>query len=124
MNMMLKPHLVLPCYPSFEIDVDSVEVEADVVSFTLESGCTHIECKMTATELKRSMFLESQFDPENGREVDYIQLEVNHETPVEVGNTNVDLVQGQMIVLTESQASKLNELLGYIAEEKTQEMTA
>lgn len=124
MNMILKPHLVLPCFPGFKIDVDSIETEADVVNFTLESGCTHIECKMAATELKRSMFLESQFDPENGCEVDYVQLEVNHESPVEVGDTNVDLVQGQMIVLTESQASKLNELLGYIAEEQALEMTA
>lgn len=113
MNMHAKPELFAPCFPLFEL-AENVEVDADMVRFTLNYGCVEIDCEMQAVELSDTIYVEPQFQPENGCDMPYIKLEVDDRTPVTVIRTDADLVDGQKIKLTEQQVEKLNQQLEWI----------
>ena len=118
MNMHAKPELFAPCFPIFELDVESIEVEVDMVRFTLQYGAVGIDCEAQADELTDSIFVEPQFEPEHGRDMPYTKLEVSDRTPVTVIRTDAELVDGQKIKLTEQQIEKLNQQLEWICIEK------
>ena len=113
MNMHTKPELFAPCFPLFEL-AENIEVDADMVRFTLNYGCVEIDCEMQAVELSDTIYVELQFQPENGRDVPYIKLEVDDRTPVTVLRSDVELVNGQKIILTAQQVEKLNQQLEWI----------
>ena len=118
MNMHAKPELFAPCFLIFWIKDDSIEVDADMVRFTLQYGCVEIDCEAQADELTDSIFVEPQFEPEHGRDVPYTKLEVDDRTPVTVIRTDADLVDGQKLQLTAQQVEKLNQQLEWICIEK------
>ena len=118
MNTQTKPELFAPCFPIFWIKDDSIEVDADMVRFTLQYGCVEIDCEMLANELSDSTWFNKTNDPQNDVEVDYTKLEVDDRTPVTVIRTDADLVDGQKIKLTEQQVEKLNQQLEWICIEK------
>ena len=118
MNMHAKPELFAPCFLIFELVAESIEVDADKVSFTLQYGCVEIDCEMLANELSDSTWFNNTNDPQNDVEVDYTKLEVDDRTPVTVIRTDADLVDGQKIKLTEQQVEKLNQQLEWICIEK------
>lgn len=118
MNMHAKPELFAPCFPIFWIKDDSIEVDADMVRFTLQYGCVEIDCEAQADELTDSTCVNKTNDPQNDVEVDYTKLEVDDRTPVTVIRTDADLVDGQKIKLTEQQVEKLNQQLEWICIEK------
>lgn len=118
MNAQTKPELFAPCFPIFELDAESIEVEADMVRFTLQYGCIEIDCEMLANELSDSTWFNNTNDPQNDVEVPYTRLEVDDRTPVTVIRTDADLVDGQKIKLTEQQVEKLNQQLEWICIEK------
>lgn len=116
MNMHAKPELFVPAFIGF--DVAKIEIDADMVRFTLRYGCIEIDCEMLANELSDSTWFNKTSDPQNDVEVDYIKLEVDDRTPVTVIRTDADLVDGQKIKLTEQQVEKLNQQLEWICIEK------
>ncbi|NNG75633.1 hypothetical protein HLH10_04705 [Acinetobacter sp. ANC 4277] len=118
MNMHAKPELFAPCFPIFELVAESIEVEADMVRFTLQYGAVEIDCEAQADELTDSTCVNRTNDPQNDVEVDYARLEVDDRTPVTVIRTDADLVDGQKIKLTEQQVEKLNQQLEWICIEK------
>lgn len=118
MNMHAKPEIFAPCFPIFWIKDDSIEMDADMVRFTLQYGCIGIDCEMLANELSDSTWFNNTNDPQNDVEVDYTKLEVDDCTPVTVIRTDADLVDGQKIKLTEQQVEKLNQQLEWICIEK------
>lgn len=118
MNMHAKPELFAPCFPISWIKDDSIEVDADMVRFTLQYGCVEIDCEMLANELSDSTWFNKTNDPQNDVEVDYTKLEVDDRTPVTVIRTDADLADGQKIKLTEQQVEKLNQQLEWICIEK------
>lgn len=118
MNMHAKPELFAPCFPISWIKDDSIEVDADMVRFTLQYGCVEIDCEMLANELSDSTWFNKTNDPQNDVEVNYTKLEVDERTPVTVIRTDADLVDGQKIKLTEQQVEKLNQQLEWICIEK------
>ena len=117
MNMHAKPELFAPCFPLFEL-AENVEVDADMVCFTLNYGCIEIDCEMLVNELSDSTWFNKTNDPQNDVGVDYTKLEVDDRTPVTVIRTDADLVDGQKIKLTEQQVEKLNQQLEWICIEK------
>lgn len=117
MNAQTKPELFAPCFPIFQIKAESIEVDADMVQFTLQYGCVEIDCEMLANELSDSTWINKTNDPQNDVEVDYTRLEVDDRTPVTVIRTDADVVDGQKIKLTEQQVEKLNQQLEWICVE-------
>ena len=113
MNMHAKPELFAPCFPLFEL-AENIEVDADMVRFTLNYGCIEIDCEMLANELSDSTWFNNTNDPQNDVEVDYTKLEVDDRTPVTVLRSDVELVNGQKIILTAQQVEKLNQQLEWI----------
>ena len=118
MNAQTKPELFAPCFPVFQIKANSIEVDADMVRFTLQYGCVEIDCEAQADELTDSTWFNKTNDPQNDVEVDYTKLEVDDRTPVTVIRTDADVVDGQKIKLTEQQVEKLNQQLEWICVEK------
>ena len=118
MNAIAKPELFAPCFLAFELVAESIEVDADMVRFTLQYGCKEIDCEAQADELTDSTCVNKTNDPQNDVEVDYTKLEVDDRTPVTVIRTDADLVDGQKIKLTEQQVEKLNQQLEWICIEK------
>ena len=118
MNTQTKPELFAPCFLAFELVAESIEVDADMVRFTLQYGCKEIDCEAQADELTDSTCVNKTNDPQNDVEVDYTKLEVDDRTPVTVIRTDADLVDGQKIKLTEQQVEKLNQQLEWICIEK------
>ena len=116
MNMHAKPEIFVPAFTGF--DVAKIEVEVDMVRFTLQYGCKEIDCEMLANELSDSTWFNNTNDPQDDVEVDYTKLEVDDRTPVTVIRTDADLVDGQKIKLTEQQVEKLNQQLEWICIEK------
>ena len=114
MNAIAKPELFAPCFPIFELVAESIEVDADMVRFTLQYGCVEIDCEAQADELTDSTCVNKTNDPQNDIDVDYTKLEVDDRTPVTVIRTDADLVDGQKIKLTEQQVEKLNQQLEWI----------
>lgn len=116
MNMHAKPEYL--GLSAVGYDVAKIEVDADMVSFTLKYGCVEIDCEMLANELSDSTCFRNTNNPEDDIEVDYTRLEVDDCTPVTVIRTDADLVDGQKIKLTEQQVEKLNQQLEWICIEK------
>ena len=118
MNAIAKPEWFAPCFPVFELDAESIEVEADMVRFTLQYGCVEIDCEAQADELTDSTCVNKTNDPQNDVEVDYTRLEVDDRTPVTVIRHDVNLTEGQRLQLTAQQVEKLNQQLEWICIEK------
>ena len=117
MNAQTKPELFAPCFPMLSIKKSGIEVDADMVRFTLQYGCVEIDCECQANELTDSTWFNKTNDPQNDVEVDYTKLEVDDRTPVTVIRTDADVVDGQKIKLTEQQVEKLNQQLEWICVE-------
>ena len=126
MNTQTKPELFAPCFPMLSIKKSGIEVDADNVQFSFVVGSESIDCEIKAVELTDSMYVEQQFHPESGRDVDYTKLEVDY-TKLEVDNKTLALVTrsdfeetpaGLHFILTESQVYELNEWLEADAVEK------
>lgn len=113
MNMHAKPELFAPCFPLFEL-AENIEVDANMVRFTLNYGCVEIDCEMLANELTDSTWVNKTNDPQNDVEMDYTKLEVDDRTSVTVLRSDVELVNGQKIILTDQQVEKLNQQLEWI----------
>lgn len=113
MNMHAKPELFAPCFPLFEL-AENIEADANMVRFTLKYGCVEIDCEMLANELTDSTWFNKTNDPQNDVEVDYTKLEVDDRTPVTILRSDVELVNGQKIILTAQQVEKLNQQLEWI----------
>ena len=118
MNMHAKPELFAPCFPIFWIEDDSIEVDADMVRFTLKYGCVEIDCEAQADELTDSTCVNKTNDPQNDVEVDYTKLEIDQNTPISVLRHDVNLTDGQKLQLTAQQVEKLNQQLEWICVEK------
>ena len=118
MNMHAKPELFAPCFPIFELVAESIEVEADMVRFTLQYGAVEIDCEAQADELTDSTCVNKTNDPQNDVEVNYTKLEIYQNTPISVLRHDVNLVDGQEIKLTDVQIEKLNQQLEWICIEK------
>ena len=124
MNAIAKPELFAPCFPIFEMVAESIEVDADMVRFTLQYGCVEIDCEAQADELTDSTCVNKTNDPQNDVEVNYTKLEVDDRTPVTVIRTDADIVDGQKIKLTEQQIEKLNQHLEWICIELFEQKAA
>lgn len=118
MNMHAKPELFAPCFPIFWIKDDSIEVDADMVRFTLKYGCVEIDCEAQANELSDSTWFNKTNDPQNDVEVDYTKLEIDQNTPISVLRHDVNLTDGQKLQLTAQQVEKLNQQLEWVCIEK------
>ena len=114
MNMHAKPELFAPCFPIFELVAESIEVEVDMVRFTLQYGCKEIDCEAQADELTDSTCMNGTNDPQNDVEVDYTKLEIDQNTPISVLRHDVNLTDGQKLQLTAQQVEKLNQQLEWI----------
>lgn len=114
MNMHAKPELFAPCFPIFELVAESIEVEVDMVRFTLQYGCKEIDCEAQADELTDSTCVNKTNDPQNDVEVDYTKLEIDQNTPISVLRHDVNLTDGQKLQLTAQQVEKLNQQLEWI----------
>lgn len=117
MNTQTKPELFAPCFPVFQIKAESIEVDADMVRFTLQYGCVEIDCEAQADELTDSTWFNKTNDPQNDVEVDYTRLEVDQNTEINVIRHDVNLVDGQKLQLTERQIQELNQQLEWICVE-------
>ena len=112
MNTQTKPELFAPCFPMLSIKKSGIEVDADNVQFSFVVGNESIDCEIKAVELTDSMYVEQQFHPEFGRDVDYTKLEVDNKTLALV--TRSDFEETKMVVqfiLTDKQVFELNEWL-------------
>lgn len=118
MNMHAKPELFAPCFPIFWIKDDSIEVDADMVRFTLKYGAVEIDCEAQADELTDSTCMNRTNDPQNDVEVNYTRLELDQNTPISVLRHDVNLTDGQKLQLTAQQVEKLNQQLEWICIEK------
>lgn len=116
--MNTKPELLAPCFPDFKIKADRIEVDADMVRFTLQYGCVEIDCEAQADELIDSTCVNKTNDPQNDVEVDYTKLEIDQNTPISVLRHDVNLTEGQKLQLTAQQVEKLNQQLEWICVEK------
>ncbi len=114
MNAQTKPELFAPCFPIFQVVADSIEVDVDMVRFTLQYGCVGIDCEAQANELTDSTWFNKTNDPQNDVEVDYTRLEVDQNTEISVIRHDVNLVEGQKLQLTDHQIHKLNQHLEWI----------
>ena len=116
MKALNKPELLAPCFPMFNLKPSSVTVDCDMAQFTLKYGVVEIECEAQATEYSDSIYLEPQFDPENGKDVPYTRLELDIDTPVTPLCYDIELVEGQKIKLTDAQVLVINGWLKDICE--------
>lgn len=114
MNMHAKPELFAPCFLIFELVAESIEVDADMVRFTLQYGAVGIDCEAQADELTDSTCVNKTNDPQNDVEVDYTKLEIDQNTPISVLRHDVNLTDGQKLQLTQQQIEKLNQQLEWI----------
>ena len=116
--MNTKPELIAPCFPSLAISAD-IEVNSNKVNFSFVIGNQSIDCEIEATERKDSTYIESQFSPEHGRDVDYTRLEVDNRTLALVTRSDFDeSPEGLKFILTEYQVYAMNEWLKEYAIEK------
>lgn len=113
-----KSELLAPCFPSLSISAD-IEVELNKVNFSFVIGSQSIECEIEATERKDSTYIEPQFSPEHGRDVDYTRLEVDNKTLALVTRSDFEeSPAGLKFILTEYQVYVMNEWLKEYAIEK------
>ena len=114
-----KPELFAPCFPMLSIKKSGIEVDADNVQFSFVVGNESIDCEIKAVELTDSMYVEQQFHPEFGRDVDYIKLEVDNKTLALVTRSDFEETKmGVEFILTDKQVFELNEWLEADAVEK------
>ena len=119
MNAQTKPELFAPCFPMLSIKKSGIEVDADNVQFSFMVGLGSIDCEIKAVELTDSMYMEPQFNPEAGKDVDYTKLEVDNKTLALVTRSDFEETPaGLHFILTESQVYELNEWLEADAVEK------
>ena len=111
MNMHLKPELLAPQFPMMHIVLSSVAIDVDMVDFTLQYGLAEIECRVQANQLSDQTFVNATSDPQNDVDMPYTRLEVSTNMLIEVMRYDVDLVDGQKIMLTEQQVEVLNKQL-------------
>ena len=112
MNTQTKPELFAPCFPMLSIKKSGIEVDADNVQCSLIVGSECIDCENKAVALTDSMYVEQQFLPESGRDVDYTKLEVDNKTLALVTRSDFEETPaGLHFILTESQVYELNEWL-------------
>lgn len=124
MNMQAKSELFCPQLPKFTVS-DDIEVNEELVYFSLEFGCIVIECSMYASSITKTRELSyipnhygSNYQYEDYRVQEYQQLTVDDYSFVTIeSNDNTDIPNGLQISLTESQVIKLNSQLEYLAEE-------
>ena len=114
MNAIAKPEWFAPCFPVFELAAESIEVEADMVRFTLQYGCVEIDCEAQADELTDSTCVNKTNDPQNDIDVDYTKLEIDQNTPISVLRHDVNLTDGQKLHLTAQLVENLNQQLEWI----------
>ena len=103
--------LYLPCLPEFELDSDiEIDLHGGEVNFTLSYGAVSVDCCMDGVIRTEDFDVAVDSDPQNSLERPFEFLVVSN-TAVEVMRTDIDLVDGQRIKLTEKQMAKLNEYL-------------
>lgn len=124
MNAIAKPEWFAPCFLIFELVAESIEVDADMVRFTLKYGCVEIDCEAQADELTDSTWINKTNDPQNDVEVDYTKLEIDQNTPISVLRHDVNLTDGQKLQLTQQQIEKLNQHLEWICIELFEQKAA
>ena len=103
--------LYLPCLPEFELDSDiEIDLHGGEVNFTLSYGAVSVDCFMDGVVKTEVFTVGVNMDRQMDVDKDFNYLVVSN-TPVEVLRTDIDLVDGQRIKLTEKQMAKLNEYL-------------
>lgn len=103
--------LYLPCLPEFDIQSDiEIDLHGGEVSFTLTYGFISVDCCMDGVVNTENFDVPVDGNPQNNLDRPFEFLVVSN-TPVEVLRTDIDLVDGQRIKLTEAQLAKLNEYL-------------
>lgn len=103
--------LYLPCLPEFELQSDiEIDLHGGEVNFTLSYGAVSVDCCMDGVVKTEDFDVAVDSDPQNNLDRPFYFLVVSN-TPVEVLRTDIDLVDGQRIKLTEKQMAKLNEYL-------------
>lgn len=103
--------LYLPSLPEFELQSDiEIDLHGCDVSFTLSYGAVSIDCCMDGVVKTEDFDVAVDSNPQNNLERPFEFLVVSN-TAVEVLRTDIDLVDGQRIKLTEKQIAKLNEYL-------------
>ena len=118
MNAQTKPELFAPCFPMLSIS-PYIGIDADNVQFSFVVGNQSIDCEIKVNELSDSMYVEQQFHPESGRDVNFTKLEVDSKTLALVTRSDFEETPaGLHFILTESQVYELNEWLEEDAVEK------
>lgn len=102
----------LPSLPEFEIHKNiEFSLEKKKVYFALTLGCLDVVCTISS-ELKTEKFdvCPQGVSSEHCQECDFQFLEVG-KTAVSVDQTDIEIMTGQKLVLTEKQIQELNEIL-------------
>lgn len=102
----------LPCLPIYKVQSD-VEFcfEKKEVYFVLSHGCNDVVGAIKCKEVvKKFDVLPESGNPEHARECYFKFLQLT-ENVVTIDGSNIDLVAGQKIELTETQYNELNEYL-------------
>ena len=103
--------LYLPSLPEFELQSDiEIDLHGGEVNFTLSYGAVSVDCCMDGVVKTEDFDVEVDSNPQNSLERPFEFLVVSN-TPVEVLRTDIDLVDGQRIKLTEKQMAQLNKYL-------------
>lgn len=103
--------LYLPCLPEFELQSDiEIDLHGGEVNFTLSYGAVSVDCCMDGLVKTEDFEVAVDSDPQNNLDHPFKFLVVSN-TAVEVMRTDINLVDGQKIRLTEKQMAKLNEYL-------------
>ncbi len=119
MNMPLKPELFAPCFPYFSIDMQSIEVESDMVYFNFKIGSSEIACEIKGEQLTDSVCCGTYSDPENSLDVDYTKIEVDTKTLAKVTQSDISEIKEELgFILTDKQVFELNEWLAFTAIEE------
>ena len=112
MNARLKPELFAPCFPAYQISFEDIEV-GEQIKFTLQCGeyeYISMRCQVHAESMKQSHNVNNTPDPQNDHEIYLDGFKVDTKTLVQVlSQSNMDVQVGSVFILTEDQASKLNE---------------
>lgn len=101
----------LPSLPKFEIDPNIEDCfDRKEVYFVLGCGVLKVVCSMKAECVVDTYSVNVDENPQNDIDRDFKYLKVG-ETAVSIDCSDIDLVGGQQIELTETQIQKLNEIL-------------
>lgn len=104
--------VILPSLPKFKVN-QGVEFCFDKkkVYFVLDYGVVSVVCFMSAGCVVATYdVMPENGDPQNSVDIDFKYLKVG-ETEVSIDQSDIDLVNGQKIELTEKQIFELNEYL-------------